>query len=74
MHRRTLRRSMTVAVPLAAAIVAVAAWRAVTPDPAPAPGLGTTSSDVRQSPDEAQDYWTPERMREAQPAPMPEDS
>lgn len=73
--RRSSRNRWAVAAALSATVVAVAAWRTASagPAPGPPPGPGTTSSDVRQDPDEARDYWTPERMREARPAPMPED-
>lgn len=32
---------------------------------------GVVSSPVQQSPEEVERYWTPERMREAKPMPMP---
>ncbi|MGW3626687.1 hypothetical protein [Streptomyces sp. NPDC000880] len=74
MRRSSLSRWGTAAA-LLAAVVASAAWRtaAAAPAPEPQPDSGTTSSDVRQSPDEVRDYWTPERMQEARPAPMPDD-
>ncbi|AVZ76325.1 hypothetical protein SLUN_33090 [Streptomyces lunaelactis] len=74
MRRSSLSRWGTAAA-LLAAVVAVAAWRTAAADPArgPQPDSGTTSSDERQSPDEVRDYWTPQRMKEARPAPMPED-
>ncbi|MBT2368891.1 hypothetical protein J7E88_27130 [Streptomyces sp. ISL-10] len=73
MRRSSLSRCGTAA--LLTGVAALAAWRTATaaPPPEPQPDSGTTSSDVRQSPDEVRDYWTPERTKEAQPAPMPED-
>jgi hypothetical protein len=75
MRRSSLSRWGTAAV-LLAAVVALAAWRTATgaSAPKPQPDSGTTSSDVRQGPDEVRDYWTPERTKGARPAPMPEDS
>ncbi|MFF0064623.1 hypothetical protein ACFYRC_24335 [Streptomyces sp. NPDC005279] len=74
MRRSSLSRWGTALV-LLAAVVAAAAWRsaAAAQAPKPKPDSGTTSSDVRQSPDEVRDYWTPERTKQARPAPMPED-
>ncbi|WP_327322096.1 hypothetical protein OG735_06035 [Streptomyces sp. NBC_01210] len=74
MRRSSLTRWGTAAA-LLAVVVVVAAWRTApaAPDPEPQPDSGTTGSDVRQSPDEVRDYWTPERTKEARPAPMPED-
>ena len=73
MRRDSFRRWMTAAA-LLAAVVAVAAWRTAAPAPAPdPPGTETTSSEVRQDAGEMRDYWTPERMQEARPRPMPED-
>ncbi|QYX83521.1 hypothetical protein [Streptomyces akebiae] len=37
----------------------------------PRPDPGTTAHDVRQDPEQVRDHWTPERMREAEDAPMP---
>ncbi|WFB11221.1 hypothetical protein LRS74_32440 [Streptomyces sp. LX-29] len=59
-----------------AAVVALVAWRtaaAAPKPPQPPPAPGSTSSDVRPDPGTSEGYWTPERMREARPAPMPED-
>ncbi|MFF4230360.1 hypothetical protein [Streptomyces sp. NPDC001820] len=74
MRRSSFSRWGTAAA-LLAAVVAVAAWRNAAADPAskPQPDSGTTSGDERQSPDEVREYWTPQRMKEARPAPMPED-
>jgi hypothetical protein len=60
---------------LLAAVAAIAAWRTATADRSPEhqPDVRTTGSEVRQSPQEVQDYWTPERTKEVRPAPMPED-
>lgn len=75
MRRSSLSRWGTAAA-LLTGVVAVAAWRTATaaPAPEPQPDSGTTSSDVRQGPDEVRDYWTPERTKGARPAPMPEDN
>lgn len=75
MRRSSLSRWGTAAA-LLTGLVAVAAWRTAAtaaPPPEPQPDSGTTSSNVRQSPDEVRDYWTPERTKEVRPAPMPED-
>ncbi|MEH1016087.1 hypothetical protein V6U90_23620 [Micromonospora sp. CPCC 206060] len=64
------------AVVLVVLAVGVLAVRRSGPAEAPAPAVhstadpGTTSSRL-PVPDES--YWTPERMRSAQPAPMPTD-
>lgn len=43
---------------------------------AEAPGRGERPAEISEtvnpSPGDAADYWTPERMRSARPAPMPE--
>lgn len=72
MRRSNLSR-WVVAAALVAAVVAVAAWRtaAVATESEPQPEPGTTVNDVRQDPERLRDHWTPERMREAQDAPMP---
>lgn len=61
------------AVAVLVAVVVVTAWR--TADTAtqsePQPDPGTTAHDVRQDPEQVRDHWTPERMREAEGAPMP---
>ncbi|WNO76512.1 hypothetical protein [Streptomyces sp. AM8-1-1] len=77
MRRRTVGRWATAAV-LLAAVVAVAAWRSAAgaPPPGTEPDSGSTRGDVLPGPDvvaEVRDYWTPERMNDARPAPMPED-
>ncbi|MBQ0983780.1 hypothetical protein KBZ10_04425 [Streptomyces sp. F63] len=43
------------------------------PAPAPADGGGTSVSEVPPDPSGVQEYWTPERMENAEPAPMEED-
>jgi hypothetical protein len=72
MRRSSLSR-WAAAAGLVAAVVAVAAWRsaATASESEPPPDPGTTINDVRQDPEKVRDYWTPERMREAQDAPMP---
>ncbi|MFE6134446.1 hypothetical protein ACFQ6Q_40280 [Streptomyces sp. NPDC056437] len=80
MRRGTVSRWATAAV-LLAAVVAVAAWRSAAgaPPPGTEPDSGSTRGDVLPNPDEVdevdevRDYWTPERMKDARPAPMPED-
>ncbi|MFF7202272.1 hypothetical protein [Streptomyces sp. NPDC008141] len=77
MRPRTVGRWATAAV-LLAAVVAVAAWRsaAEAPPPGTEPDSGSTHGDVLPDPDgvdEVRDYWTPERMKNARSAPMPED-
>ncbi|TQN32518.1 hypothetical protein FHX37_2481 [Haloactinospora alba] len=37
------------------------------------PKAQTTSHEVTQDPSSAESYWTEERMKEAEPAPMPRD-
>ncbi|MEU1553659.1 hypothetical protein ABZ517_13185 [Streptomyces scabiei] len=72
MRRSNLSR-WAVAAALVAAVVAVAAWRtaAAATESEPQPEPGSTVYDVRQDPERLRDYWTPERMREAEDAPMP---
>ncbi|MFM9587920.1 hypothetical protein ACKI1J_00275 [Streptomyces scabiei] len=72
MRRSNLSR-WAVAAALVAAVVAVAAWRtaAAATEPEPQPEPGTTVHDVRQDPERLRDHLTPERMREAEDAPMP---
>ncbi|MDW8803498.1 hypothetical protein P1P68_01395 [Streptomyces scabiei] len=72
MRRSNLSR-WAVAAALVVAVVAVAAWRtaAAATESEPQPEPGTTVNDVRQDPERLRDYWTPERMREAEDAPMP---
>ncbi|MCE7080506.1 hypothetical protein [Streptomyces sp. ST2-7A] len=61
-----------------AVVVIVVALRFVGNDGAadgpagPAPD-DTIGHETGQSPKDVEDYWTPERMEEAEPAPMPED-
>ncbi|MFC8074334.1 hypothetical protein ACFUN8_02180 [Streptomyces sp. NPDC057307] len=38
-----------------------------------APDSGTTGVRTNQDPADVEEYWTPERMENAEPAPMPED-
>lgn len=75
MRRSSLSR-WAAAAALVAAVVAVAAWRtaATAAEPEPQPDSGTTVNEVRQDPEKVRDYWTPERMRKAQDAPMPKDN
>ncbi|MFE7760511.1 hypothetical protein [Streptomyces sp. NPDC057438] len=72
MRRSNLSR-WAVAAALVAAVVAVAAWRtaATASESESRPDPGTTANEVRQDPEGLRDYWTPERMREAEDAPMP---
>ncbi|GAA2629229.1 hypothetical protein SMC26_35600 [Actinomadura fulvescens] len=58
---------------MAAIAVATVARPASTspPPPPPSPDPASTSSDVL--PEDAPDYWTPERTQDAEPAPMPTD-
>ncbi|MEU4499116.1 hypothetical protein OG729_02170 [Streptomyces sp. NBC_00210] len=60
---------------LLAAVAATVAWRTATADRGREhqPDPRTTGSEGRQSPQEVQDYWTPERTKGGRPAPMPED-
>lgn len=70
-------------IAVAAGVVAVVAcgfvWQAAgagagAGDVAPsAPDSGTTSVRTNQDPADVEEYWTPERMENAEPAPMPED-
>lgn len=70
--------SRTALIGAAAAVIVVAAGVAVVlgratgaeQPPAPADPTGITSTRL---PGSGSTYWTPERMRSAQPAPMPED-
>ncbi|MGI5215371.1 hypothetical protein [Plantactinospora sp. CA-290183] len=75
-------RSSVVALGAAAAVLALAVLvgvvvtlRAGAPRDAPAPGSSVppadTSSTRLSSPGPQDSYWTPERMRSAEPAPMP---
>ncbi|MGW1674148.1 hypothetical protein [Streptomyces sp. NPDC002324] len=72
MRRSSLSR-WAVAAGLLAVVVAVAAWRtaASASDSESQPEPGSTVNEVRQDPEKVRDHWTPERMREAQDAPMP---
>ncbi|MER6154140.1 hypothetical protein ABT147_01185 [Streptomyces sp. NPDC001868] len=75
MRRSSPNRWAAVAALVAAfaAVVAVAAWRtaAAASEPEPQPDSGTTTNDVRQDAEKVRDYWTPERMKNADNAPMP---
>ncbi|EMF57667.1 MULTISPECIES: hypothetical protein [Streptomyces] len=72
MRRSSLSR-WAAAAGLVAVVVAVAAWRtaATASDSEAQPEPGSTVNEVRQDPKTVRDHWTPERMREAQDAPMP---
>ena len=71
--RRSSPVRWTAVVALVAAVAAMVAWRASASaaESESQPESGTTAHDVRQAPEKAQDYWTPERMKEAGNAPMP---
>ncbi|MEU4682238.1 hypothetical protein [Streptomyces xinghaiensis] len=69
-------RKLLLLAGVAAAIAGAIALRpdaAETPGPSPAPDGGTSVSDVQEDPSAVQEYWTPERMENAEPAPMEED-
>lgn len=76
-----MRRSvqiLAVVAGAAAAAAGVLAARSATasspPPSAPAPPAGgSTSSDIQPAPAPGAEDWTPERMRGAEPAPMPRD-
>lgn len=64
------RTLMVIAVAAAATAGIAAVWSASASTPAPSPpNTGLTGSQIQQP--APADYWTPERMRDAQPAPMP---
>lgn len=71
--RRSSPNRWAAAAALVAAVVAVAAWRTAAAASAsePQPDSGTTTNDVRQDAEKVRDYWTPERMKNADNAPMP---
>lgn len=75
-RRRTARR-IAVAAGVLAVIAGGFVWRAAASgagDAAPpAPASGTTGVRTNQNPADVDAYWTPERMENAEPAPMPED-
>ncbi|MGW0824702.1 hypothetical protein [Streptomyces sp. NPDC002845] len=70
-------RKLALATGAVALITAGFAWQAAasdTPSESPAsPDSGTTSVKTGQDPSAVEEYWTPERMENAEPAPMPED-
>ncbi|ULR55462.1 hypothetical protein [Streptomyces deccanensis] len=68
-----MSRWAAAAAVVGAVVVAVTAWRAAAtaPDPGSQPDSATTTHETGQDPDQAREYWTPERMREADDAPMP---
>ena len=60
---------------VAVAVVAVAVALLVRPGAVAPRGGEADSVDVHanpQDPEAVREYWTPERMRDAQPAPMPQ--
>jgi hypothetical protein len=74
--RVVLITGITVAALLAGVAGAVGMLRSGAPSPEQGKGSTGISETVRPgpraSPGGAADYWTPERMRSAAPAPMPE--
>lgn len=75
MSRSGVAVALTGAVVAALAVgVAVIVGRAVTQEPA-GPSAPTDPAGVSSTrlPEPTDSYWTPERMRSAQPAPMPEE-
>ncbi|MFF5263217.1 hypothetical protein ACFY4C_30165 [Actinomadura viridis] len=67
-----MKRSTILLITGAAAVAAgVVAVRSAAAGPPPPPVHGTGESRVQPAPDDG--YWTPQRMRDARPAPMPED-
>ncbi|MFC8824734.1 hypothetical protein ACFT9I_05160 [Streptomyces sp. NPDC057137] len=76
-RRRTARR-IVVAAGVVAVIAGGFAWQSAASgagDGAPSdPGSGTTGVRTNQDPADVDEYWTPERMDNAEPAPMPEDN
>lgn len=73
MRRSGTSRWVAAAAVVAAVVVAVTAWRtaATASEPDSQPDSGTTAHETRQDPEKVRQYWTPERMREAEGAPMP---
>ncbi|MDQ0931476.1 hypothetical protein [Streptomyces turgidiscabies] len=71
--RRSSPVRWTAVVALVAAVAAMVAWRASASaaESESQPDSGTMVNDVRKAPEKVQDYWTPERMKQAQDAPMP---
>jgi hypothetical protein len=70
---RTVVMAGLLAVAVAVVAVAVALVvrpGAVAPRPGPADSVGVRAEP--QDPEAVREYWTPERMRDAQPAPMPQ--
>jgi hypothetical protein len=76
-RRSTVRRVAVSAAAIVAAAGVVVVWAATASSrPTPArldPDSGSTSSRIQPAPAPGEEYWTPERMRSAQPAPMPPD-
>ncbi|WP_431783698.1 hypothetical protein [Streptomyces chumphonensis] len=72
--KRSVRRALALVAGVAGAVATVALLADPSPDPAPAPPGDGSSSEVRQHPSEVEEYWTEERMRDADPAPMPEEN
>lgn len=69
-------RALVVTAGVAAAVATVVALRQDTSEsPAPPPELGgdTSTSKVQQDPRNVEEYWTDRRMKEAEPAPMPQE-
>lgn len=67
--RRSTTRALLAVLGVAivgAAVLAIASWTASDRDP-----HGDTVEVENLDPDRARDYWTEERMREAEPLPMP---
>ena len=81
MKRSTARKLAVAAVVVAAAIGILTIRSATastprTPPPGPPDNTGSDSGSVSSEiqPQPTQNYWTPERMRNARPAPMPRDN
>ncbi|MFI9200281.1 hypothetical protein [Streptomyces sp. NPDC053048] len=71
MERSTLRKLLAVTVTVAAVGAAVALRSGPSERPAAPPDASTSGHHTGQDPASAEAYWTPERLREARPAPMP---
>ncbi|MBD3930160.1 hypothetical protein IF129_01040 [Streptomyces chumphonensis] len=73
--KRSAQRKLVLIIGVAGAVATVVALRVgQSPDPTPAPPGDTSTSEVREHPSDVEEYWTEERMRDADPAPMPEEN
>lgn len=73
-RRRIVVLTAAAGVIAAAAIVAFATMGQAGPDPEPEQAEDPQQSvvhKVTESPEDVEAYWTPERMRDAKPIPMP---